>query len=331
MIFKDPWFLILIPVVTVLIFLARRRTKQAGLRFSSGELLSGLRESRKVRFLRYLIFLRILSSILFVIALARPQSVIQETVTTSEGIDIVLAIDVSTSMQAEDFKIGDRRANRLEAVKEVSREFIHQRENDRIGMVIFAAGAYTVCPLTLDHDWVLQSLDRIEIGMIEDNTAIGSGLISALNRLKKNPSGGKVVILLTDGRNNAGEITPLTAAAAAQTLKIRVYTIGAGSKGPAPYPVKDPFGKVSHRMIPLDLDEDLLNRIASKTGAKYFRTMDTASLKETFHEIDRLEKTPIKQKIYYEHQEWFHLFLIPGLALLLLEVVLRNTLLRKIP
>jgi Ca-activated chloride channel family protein len=331
MIFRDPWFLILIPVVAVLIFLAQRRTKQAGLRFSSGELIAGLRESRKVRFSKYLFFLRILCSILFVIALARPQSVLKETVITSEGIDLVLAVDVSTSMLAEDFKIADKKASRLEAIKEMSREFIRQRENDRIGMVIFAAGAYTVCPLTLDHDWVLQNLDRVEIGLIEDNTAIGLGLSAALNRLKESRSKGKVVILLTDGRNNAGDITPLTAATAARVLKIKVYTVGAGSNGLAPYPVTDPFGKTIYRMIPLDLDEDLLNQIASSTGAKYFRAMDIASLKETFLEIDRLEKSPIEQKVYQEYQELFHLFLIPGLVLLCLEIILKNTLLRKVP
>ncbi|RPJ11150.1 MAG: VWA domain-containing protein, partial [Deltaproteobacteria bacterium] len=231
----------------------------------------------------------------------------------------------------EDFKIGEKRASRFDAVKEVAREFIRHRENDRIGMVLFAGRTYTACPLTLDHEWVLQSLGRIEIGMIEDNTALGLGLSAALNRLKESSAKGKVVILLTDGRNNAGEISPLAAAMAAHALKIKVYTIGAGSKGPAPYPVMDPFGKKTHRLIPLDIDEDLLKQVASRTDSKYFRVTDSASLKETFQEIDRLEKTPLEQKAYYQHQEGFNLFLIPGLLLIFLEVILRNTLLRKIP
>jgi Ca-activated chloride channel homolog len=313
------------------ILFAKRREKHGGLRFPSGELLNDSRKSYRIRLIDSLVILRTLSSILILMALARPQWILEEVKVKSEGIDIVLAIDVSTSMLAEDFRVGERRASRLDAVKEVAREFIRQRKNDRIGMVIFAGRAYTACPLTLDHEWILENLDRIEIGMVEDNTALGSALSAALTRLKGSPARAKSVILLTDGRNNAGKIPPLTAAAAARALKIRVYAVGAGSKGLAPYPVKDPFGKVIYRPIPLDIDEDLLNQIATRTESRYFRASDTTSLRETFKEIDRLEKTSFEQKIYYEHQECFYLFLIPGLVLLLFEIILKNTVLRKIP
>jgi Ca-activated chloride channel homolog len=331
MIFRDPWLLTLIPVITGLIFLANRKGRDGSIQFSNGELLSGLQKSTKIRVFKNLHLLRVLSSILIILALARPQSILEETRIRTEGLDMILAIDVSTSMLAEDFQIRERRMNRLSAVKEVAREFIRQRNHDRIGIVIFAAKAYTVCPLTLDHEWLLEHLGRIEIGMIEDNTALGSGLGSALNRLKGTPSKRGIVILLTDGRNNAGETPPLTAAAAARALETKVYTIGAGSRGPAPYPARDIFGKTIYRSVPLDMDEDLLKEIALRTRARYFRVADAASLEETFQEIDRLEKTIIEQKTYLEYHERFPFFLIPGLALLCLEIILRSTVLRKVP
>lgn len=331
MVLRDLWVLILIPVLVGLILFAHRRVREPGILFPNGKALAGLRRSYKTKLIESLFFLRILSSILIVIALARPQWVLEETRVKSEGIDVVLAVDVSTSMLAEDFEVGEKRSSRLDAVREVAREFIRQRKDDRMGMVIFAARAYTACPLTLDHEWILQNLDRIEIGMIEDNTALGSGLASALTRLKESPARGKVVILLTDGRNNAGEIPPLTAAEAARALKVKVYTVGAGSKGLAPYPVRDPFGKKIYKPMPLDIDEDLLKEIASRTESRYFRATDMESLRETFQEIDRIEKTSFEQKGYYEYREYFHLFLIPGLFLLALEIVLKNSILRKIP
>jgi len=331
MIFRDPWFLALIPVVTGIILLTARKKWSASIRFPSETLLTGIRDSYKTKALRNIHLLRILAAILVCLALARPQSVVEEIKVASEGIDIVLVLDASTSMLAEDFKSGDRRVSRIDAVKEVSREFIRRRANDRVGIVIFAARAYTVCPLTLDHEWALQHLDRIDIGMIEDNTAIGSGLSTALNRLRETRSKTKVLILLTDGRNNTGEIPPLTAAAAARALNIRVYTIGAGSKGAAPYPARDPFGKKIYRDIPLDIDEDLLKEVAASTGSKYFRATDRISLEETFGEIDRLEKTSVTQKLYRRYGELFPWFLIPGMILLCMEFALKQTVLRKIP
>lgn len=329
--FKDPFFLVLLPLVWGFLLWGGKQSKIPGFRFSNGELLKEVPESLKVKLSKHTMLLRILSSTLFLFALARPQWITEETLIQTEGIDIVFTVDVSTSMLAEDFKIGTERVNRLEAVKKVVQEFVQGRKNDRMGMIAFAARAYPICPLTRDHDWLLENLGRVTVGMIEDNTALGSGLSAALIRLKDTTSKEKVVILLTDGRNNAGAISPITAASTARALKIRIYTIGAGSKGPAPYPLKDPFGNTIYKPIPLDIDEETLKYIAQRTEARYFRAMDMASLEEIFREIDKLETSPIEEKIYFQEEELFHLFLIPGLILLFLEIILNQTLLRKIP
>ncbi len=277
------------------------------------------------------ILLRMFALLLIIVALSRPQFMLQESKIESEGIDIVLAIDTSTSMLAEDFELGGKRENRLEVVKEVVRDFISNRNSDRIGIVAFASRAYTVSPLTLDYGWLMQSLDRVKIGMIEDGTAIGSGLSSALNRLKDTKAKGKVVILLTDGRNNAGRISPITAAEAAGSLDIKAYTIGAGTKGLAPYPAQDLFGNKVYRQVKIEIDEQILQKIAKKTDAQYFRATDTESLKKIYKSIDKLEKAPIEETGYREYKELFHLFLVPGLVLLLLEMVLNKSLLRRLP
>lgn len=331
MLFHNPLILILLPVVLLAVFYANRRSVSAGFRFSSGELLSGLRNSWKIRLSSRLIFLRLAAYLLIIIALARPQSSVPDSKIRSEGIDIVLAIDCSTSMLAEDFKIGGKRINRLDIVKEVVKDFINGRKNDRIGIVVFSARAYTIGPLTLDYGWLIQNLDRIKAGMIEDGTAIGSGIAASLNRLKDTKAKSKIVILLTDGRNNAGKISPFTAAQAAKVLNIKIYTIGAGTKGLAPYPAYDLFGNKVYRMISIDIDEDTLQKIASLTNVRYFRATDTESLKKIYNEIDKLEKSPIEEKGYSQYNELFIYFLIPALALLFIEIILSNTLLRKIP
>ena len=264
-------------------------------------------------------------------ALARPQSPIADLKIQTEGIDIVLSIDCSTSMLAEDFKLAGRRQNRLEVVKQVVKDFIKGRQNDRIGIVAFAARAYTACPLTLDYGWLLENLERIKIGLIEDGTAIGSGIASSLNRLNDIRAKSKVIILLTDGRNNTGKISPGVATEAARALKVKIYTIGAGTKGMAPYPVKDFFGNTVYQPAQIDIDEDTLRKIAQDSGGKYFRATDTESLREIYKEIDRLEKTIIEEKGYSEYEELFPYFLIPGLAILFLEIILTNTVFRKIP
>ncbi|MFH1777147.1 MAG: VWA domain-containing protein [Candidatus Omnitrophota bacterium] len=329
--FNDPWILILLLLVLAAGYYQKRRKREPAVIFSSGELLQGLKPSFKVRLSKNIIFLRIAALLLIVIALARPQSALEETRIITEGIDIVLAVDVSTSMLAEDFKLGNKRQNRLEVVKDVVTDFINGRQYDRIGLVVFGSRAYTVCPLTLDYGWLLQNLERVKIGMVEDGTAVGSGIMSSLDRLKDTKAKGKVVILLTDGRNNSGKVSPFTAAEAAQALKVKVYTIGAGSKGLVPYPARDFFGNTVYQSVEIDIDEDSLIKIAAKTNAQYFRATDTQSLREIYKTIDKLEKTPIEEKGYMEYKELFYLFLIPAVVLICLEIVLGNTVLRRIP
>ena len=329
--FQNPLLLLLIPLVLVGGYCLRKRKIKANLAFSTDRLLKGVKPSLKVLLSKNVYLLRIIALCLIAVALARPQEPLEESKIETEGIDIVLALDVSTSMLAEDFTLRGKRVNRLDAVKDVVQKFIQGRENDRIGLVAFAARAYTVSPLTLDYNWLLQNLERVKIGMIEDGTAIGLGLASSLNRLKDTKAKSKVVILLTDGRNNAGDISPSLAAEAARSLGIKVYTIGAGTKGLAPYPARDFFGNKVYQSIKIDIDEDTLIDIAAKTGAKYFRATDTKSLREIYSEIDEMEKTPVEEKGYLEYKELFSRFLGIALALILLEVGLSNTILGRIP
>ncbi|OQX53591.1 MAG: hypothetical protein B5M48_03170 [Candidatus Omnitrophica bacterium 4484_213] len=275
MTFQNPLFLLLIPLVLAGAYYLRKRKIRASLTFSTDKLLKRVKPSLRVVLAKNVYLLRIIALCLIAVALSRPQEPLEETKIETEGIDIVLALDVSTSMLAEDFTLRGKRVNRLDAVKDVVQKFIQGRENDRIGLVAFAAQAYTVSPLTLDYNWLLQNLERVKIGMIEDGTAIGLGLASSLNRLKDTKAKSKVVILLTDGRNNAGDISPSLAAEAARSLEIKVYTIGAGTRGLAPYPARDFFGNKVYQSIKIDIDEDTLIDIASKTEAF---TLDTLQL-----------------------------------------------------
>jgi len=331
MFFRTPIFLLLIPVALGVFYAARRMLRSPGFRFSSVSAFQGLKPSLKVMGAGKLAYVRLAAVIFIILALARPVSPIADAFVETEGIDIVLAIDSSTSMLAEDFTYAGRRLSRIDVVKDVVREFVRARKNDRIAIVTFAARPYTICPLTLDYGWLLDNLERIKSGMVEDGTAIGSGIAASLNRLKNSKAKSKVVILLTDGRNNTGRISPLTAAEAAKALSIRIYTIGAGSKGPVPYPVKDLWGNKVYQQVEIDLDEDSLNRIADITGAKYFRATDTESLRRIYAEIDSMEKTKIEDKGFQEYNELFPVFLFPGLILLLGEIVLSNTVLRQLP
>jgi Ca-activated chloride channel family protein len=266
-----------------------------------------------------------------IVALARPQEPIDETKVFVEGINMVLALDTSGSMMAMDFEMAGNRVDRLAVVKMVVEEFVKHRPNDRIGVVAFASQAYTVCPLTLDHDWLEKNLERVKLGMIEDGTAIGSAITASLNRIKGIEAKDKVVILLTDGRNNAGKISPISAAEAAKAIGVRIYTIGVGTKGLVPYPVKDMFGNVVLQPVEIEMDEDLLKKIADTTGGRYFRATDTASLWDIYKEIDKLEKTKIEEIGYHNYNELFPWFLYPGLLILLLEIFLSNTIFRRIP
>lgn len=329
--FEDPMIMALALLAVPLVILLNRFQHKGGLSFSDLSFFPKARPSLKLLASKYIYLLRVAALVLGVIALGRPQSPLEETRIQTEGLDIVLAVDVSSSMLAEDFTVKGKRANRLAAVKEVVNDFVKHRQNDRIGLVAFAARAYTVCPLTLDYGWFLENMERLEIGLIEDGTAVGAGLSSSLNRIKDTESKEKVVILLTDGRNNAGDISPFTAAEASSSLGVKVYTIGAGTKGHAPYPMKDFLGNTVYQPVQIDIDENTLRKIAEETGGEYFRATDTASLQEIYERINELEKTKMEEQGYMEYKELFPYFLLPALLLLLLEVILRNTLLRRIP
>ncbi len=331
MIIQNPLFFLLIPVAVGFVYYSLRKNKAPGIRFPSERFLTIGSLTFKTLCSRYIWILRLLVFVFLALALVRFRVPIEESKIQTEGIDIILALDTSTSMLAEDFTLHGKRANRLDVVKDVVENFIQGRKNDRIGIVAFAARAYTASPLTLDYGWLLENLKRVKIGMIEDGTAIGSGLSVALKRLENTKAKSKIVILLTDGINNAGKISPSLAAEAAKALKVKVYTIGAGTKGMAPYPMKDFFGNTVYQPVKIDIDEDSLINIASKTEGKYFRATDTKSLKEIYAEIDRMEKSPIEEKGYMEYRELFPIFLTIAMALLLLEVLLKSTILRRIP
>jgi len=269
--------------------------------------------------------LRMVAVALLIVILARPQSTNSWSNSSTEGIDIMLAMDISGSMLAQDLK-----PNRLEAAKDVAASFINGRPNDNIGLVVFSAESFTQCPLTTDHTVLLNLFKDIQSGMIQDGTAIGLGLANAVSRIKDSHAKSKVIILLTDGSNNAGEIAPVTAAEIAKTFGVRVYTIGVGTKGMAPYPFQTAFG-VQYQNIPVEIDEATLKQIASTTGGQYFRATDNASLKEIYSEIDQMEKTKISVQEYSKKQEEYKNWALLVFALLLVEILLRNTLLRNIP
>ena len=269
--------------------------------------------------------LKVLAIVFLVTALARPQSSNSWQTYTSEGIDIVLGLDISTSMLARDFS-----PDRLEAAKEVATKFILERPQDRIGLVVFAGESFTQCPLTTDQAVLVNLLREVQSGMIEDGTALGLGLANAVNRLKDSPAKSKVVILLTDGVNNRGAIAPVTAAELAKTYGIRVYTIGVGTYGEAPYPVPSPFG-VQLQNMRVEIDEDVLRQIATVTGGQYFRATDNSKLEQIYKEIDQLEKSKMEVKHFSKKQEQYFWFGLIGVLLLVGEALLRYTLLRKIP
>jgi Ca-activated chloride channel family protein len=326
--FANPEYLFLLILLPFLAVYYWRRNMSGQMLFSSLHRLKQAPRTLRQMLGRYLYWLKLAGIALLIIAMARPQSGATLEEVTTEGIDIMLVLDVSTSMLAEDFKPN----NRLQAAKLVAEEFIKGRRNDPIGLVIFAREAFSQCPLTLDYGVLIDILKRVEVaGEAWDGTAIGNGLATAVARLKESKAKSKVIILLTDGENNAGEVDPVTAAQVAQTFGIRVYTIGAGTRGTAMYPFSHPlFGK-QYRPIPVEIDEDLLTRIADITGGKYFRATDTDKLREIYHQIDELEKTKIEVKEYTKYTELYIPYVLTGLLILLLELALRNTVLRKLP
>jgi len=328
--FKDPLFFLLLVLVPLLVYRHFRR-QHGAVRFSSIDNLKRIGPSWTLWARHGLLLLRCITVVLLVIALARPQKGRQETKIITEGIDIILAVDVSGSMMAEDFQIGGEHRNRLYVVKEVVRDFIKGRQNDRIGIVTFAGRPYTLCPLILDYGWLIQQLDRAEIGMIEDGTAIGSAIATSANRMRASTAKSRIIILLTDGLNNAGQIDPITAADAARALNVRIYTIGAGTKGLAPFPVKDFFGNKVYRQVRIEIDDDSLKQIAQKTEGMYFRATDTDSLRRIYEEIDRMEKTEMETTEYLEYKEFYPYFLISAIIGFAIEIGLANTRLRRLP
>lgn len=326
--FEDPAFLLLLLLLPLLVWwYARRRAPQgAALRFSSVGVLKSA-DSRRTGRMRHALFaMRLLALAALFVAFARPQSGVTGETVSTEGVDIVLALDLSTSMLAEDLE-----PNRVEAALQVAADFVQNRQNDRIGLVVFAGQAFTQAPLTLDHAVILDLLRQLEAGTIEDGTAIGMGLATAVKRLQHSDAESRVVVLLTDGRNNRGEIDPVTAAQMAQALGVKVYSIGAGTRGSARVPVRDPLLGRRYVNMRVDIDEEALQEVAALTNGRYFRATDRESLEQVWREIDELETTAIEVEHFTRFGELFHMPLLLGLGLLLLELLLAQTLLRKIP
>jgi Ca-activated chloride channel family protein len=277
--------------------------------------------------LRHVPFVLVCGAVaLIIIALARPQTSENGSSSTTRGIDIVLALDISGSMLAQDFN-----PDRIAAAKDVAANFINDRPNDRIGLVIFAGESFTQSPLTTDRATLLNLLSRVQVGVVEDGTAIGNGLATSVNRLRESDAASKVIILLTDGVNNTGQIAPVTAAEIAQSLGIKVYTVGVGTRGNAPYPAQDAWGNVTMVSMPVEIDEQILTDIASTTGGKYFRATDRGSLQAIYDQINELETSTIETNEFVRHNELYGRFVLWALLLLVAEFLLRTLYLRQIP
>ena len=325
--FAHPWvlyFLVLVPVL--LYWYWKKKDKiSPNVTYSSLKMFGSVPKSIKERLVNFPAILRVLAIALLIVAFARPQSFSSGENIYTEGIDIAMVLDISGSMLAEDFK-----PNRLEAAKNVIDDFIKKRTNDKIGLVIFAGESFTQCPLTIDYSVLRNLLSQIHSGMIEDGTAIGNAIANGVNRLKDSKVKSKVMILLTDGVNNAGEIDPITAAQIAQKFGIRIYTVGVGTVGQAPYPFDTPFGK-RYQMVPVEIDENLLKQISSITGGKYFRATDNKKLAEIYNDIDKLEKTRVEVTSYRHAKELYFGWALGGLLLLLTEFGISKLYLKRIP
>jgi Ca-activated chloride channel family protein len=326
-----PWFLLLLLLLPVAAWWRGRQGKPAAFVYSSVQLVRGVANISRSNAGRLLAALRWATLALGIVGLARPQFVESETAVKASGIDIVVAIDLSGSMESEDFELKGRRVNRLQIAKEVLHQFIDKRPGDRIGLVAFAGKAYVAAPLTLDHDFLAMNLDRLQLHTIEEGTAIGSGLSAAVNRIREVKSKSKIVILMTDGQNNSGKVQPLTAAEAAQALGVKVYTIGVGTHGTAPMPTTDMFGRKRYVQIEVDIDEKTLTEIATKTAGEYFRADSTDTLRKIYARIDQLEKTEVEVKRFVHIKELFHWAVGPALGLFLVEILLAHTVWRRLP
>lgn len=318
-------FLLLLLIPYIVWYILKHKKNNATLQMSDTNIYSDIKKSYKIYLLHVPFILRIIVLSLVILILARPQTTNNWQNSEVEGIDIMLAIDVSTSMLAEDLK-----PNRLEAAKDVAAEFISGRPNDNIGITLFAGESFTQCPLTVDHTVLLNLFQSINSGIVEDGTAVGMGIANAVSRLKDSKAKSKVIILLTDGTNNKGDISPLTAADIAKSFGIRVYTIGVGTNGMAPYPLRV-AGTIQYINTPVEIDEKTLTQIAITTNGNYFRATNNSKLKEVYKEIDKLEKTKLNVKQYSKRHEEYQWFAVIALLFLLLEFYLRNSILKKIP
>ncbi len=325
--FAYPWILWLLLVIPFLAYYYWRtgKHKEVSIKYSSVKMLSEFPKSLKERLRHSPVVFRLISVALLIVALARPQSFTSGENIYTEGIDIAMVLDISGSMLAEDFK-----PNRLEAAKKVTDDFILGRTTDKIGLVIFSRDSFTQCPLTIDYPVLRGLLKDIRSGMIEDGTAIGNAIANGVNRLKDSKAKSKVIILLTDGVNNAGEVDPLTAAQIARTFGIRIYAIGVGTIGEAPYPFQTPFG-IRYQMVPVEIDEAVLRQIASTTNGKYFRATSNKKLEDIYNEIDKMEKTKVEVTSYRNAKELFYGWLAAGMFFFLVEIGVSRFVLRKIP
>ena len=327
--FEDPWLLLFMLMLPYMAFKGKKK-QQATINYSTIGTLQSIRTAQVDFFSTLPLILRILSVMLLILALARPQEGHKSQELLSVGVDTMLALDTSGSMQALDFIKNEKRDTRLAMVKDVVSKFIENRPNDRIGMVVFGSEAYTQCPLTLDQGILQSFLSKLDIGMAGDSTAIGSAVGIAVKRLKDLESDSKVIILLTDGRNNAGSLPPVQAAQTAKAFGIKIHTIGVGTHGKAPFLVNSIFGQ-RYVYQEVDIDENTLKEISNLTGGQYFRATDLESLKSIYKQIDQMEKSEVKVLDHSEYTELFHYFLIPGILLLLSEIILSNSILRRIP
>jgi Ca-activated chloride channel family protein len=322
------WAFTLLPLV---ILWRGRRGPVAAVEYSDVSLARDLARRTRSRIGGIVWLLPIVAAALIIAGLARPQRTQSQTTVTANGIDIVLALDISGSMQALDFKVDNTRVNRIAVVKSVVSKFIDERPNDRIGLIAFAGAPYIVSPLTLDHDWLQQNLERINVGAGDDGTAIGSAIAAAVNHLRGTIAKSRVVILLTDGVNNTGKIPPLAAAEAARALGVKVYTIGVGVRGKAPIPLRDAAGNIHVIMAYVDVDEATLQAVASDTGGQFYRATDTDSLQKIYEQINRYETSAQSVEKFEQVEELYKWALLPALSLLGLSVLLQHTMYRRLP
>ena len=338
--FARPWMLLLLLAVPLIAYLRGQRGPSAALIFSSTTVVRGIGKASTSRAGKILRALLLLSLAILIVALSRPQLGKSLSQVQASGIDIMIVLDVSGSMLTKDFTIGGERATRLDAIREVTRKFIEARPNDRIGLIAFGGRPYVVSPMTLDHDWLLQNLERVRIGLVENSTAIGSAMSAAANRLNDKNSKSRAIVLLTDGENNAGKIPPNTAAEAIKALQIHLYAIGAGINGIAPYPVMDPrtgnpvtdvMGNVLYENTRVTFNDAGLREVARIANGQFYRATDTKSLEQIYGDIDKMEKSTVTVNKYQEYRDLFPACIMAGCALLIGQVLLSQTIWKKLP